>query len=107
LVFFDDIISDPCAVLVDIADHLGIDPAFYAGIEPTELSRTIFSGPEYDVRPPLLDFLRTLYRRQIEALAKEMQRDFKTWLEWDGRKLPLKANYGTPRLTDPRTDPPS
>jgi hypothetical protein len=89
LVFFDDIVGDPCAVLSGIADHLGVDPAFYAGIEPTELSTTVFSGPEYDIRPPLLDFLRTLYRRQIEALANEMQRDFKTWLEWDGRKLPL------------------
>ena len=93
LVLFDDIMSDPCAVLVDIADHLGIDPAFYACIEPTGLSTTVFPGPKYDVRPPLLDFLRTLYRRQIEALGKDMQRDFKTWLEWDGRKLPLTVSY--------------
>jgi hypothetical protein len=86
LILLDDISRDPHAVLVDIADYLGVHPAFYAGIEPTELSTAVFSGPEYDVRPPLLDFLRTLYRRQIEALATEIQRDFNTWLEWDGRK---------------------
>jgi hypothetical protein len=89
LVVFDDIIRDPCAVLAGIADHIRVDPQFYARIEPTELLTRVFPGPAYDVRSPLLDCLRTLYRRQIEALAAETQRDFRTWMDWDGRKLPL------------------
>jgi len=93
LVFVDDIVSNPCAVLLDIANHLGIDPAFYSRTEPTKLSTTVFPGPEYDVRPPLLDFLRTLYCRQLEDFGKEVQRDLKTWLEWDGRKLPITVSY--------------
>jgi hypothetical protein len=80
VVFFDDIITQPAKVLARVADHLGVDSGFYTGIEPNELSTPVFSGPAYDVRPPLLEFLRTLYRPEIEALSTGLERDLKHWL---------------------------
>jgi Sulfotransferase domain len=85
LIFFEDIIKDPAAVLVSIADHLGVNPAFYQGAELNELVRPVFPGPGHEVRPFLLNFLRVFYRQQIEGLSTELGRDFSCWLEWDGR----------------------
>ena len=95
LVFFDEILSEPAVVLTRIAEHLGVDPAFYNGIEQSKLSNAIFSGPGYDLPPSLLEFLRTLYRPQIEGLGMELGRDFNYWLEWDGRKFELDPENET------------
>jgi hypothetical protein len=85
IIFFDEIIEDPSAALASIADHLGVDPAFYRDRSLNELSTPVFSGSGYEIRPSLLNFLRTFYRQQIGGLSTELGRDFSHWLEWDGR----------------------
>src|SRR6266496_3781329 len=84
VIVYDDIVSEPTAVLMRLAEHIGVDPGFFG---QGEVSAAVFVGPGADLRPRLLDFLRSLYQRQIDALGTELGRNFTTtWLEWDGRR---------------------
>ena len=86
LIVYDDIVSDPAAVLTHLARHIGVDPGFFAASDAGALSAAVLAGPDVDIRPLLLDFLRNLYCRQIDALGRELGRDFGVWLAWDGRR---------------------
>jgi hypothetical protein len=86
VIVYDDIVSRPAAVLMRLADHIGVDPRFFEERETGGMSKPVFAGPGADIRPRLLDFLCGLYRRQIETLGAELGRDFTAWLEWDGSR---------------------
>jgi hypothetical protein len=88
-ILFDDIVDHPRAVLADLADHLGIDPAPFDRIPDDKLRRPVqplfsgqrFAGQHHSLRPALLDALRELYRPQIEQLEERLGRDLSAWLE--------------------------
>jgi hypothetical protein len=84
VVVYDDIVTRPATVLMRLAEHIGVHPGFFAKLGTVRMSERIFAGPGADIRPRLLDFLRSLYRRQLETLGAELGRDFTAWLEWDG-----------------------
>jgi len=86
LIFFDDILADPRRVLVDLSEHLGVDPQFFMGRDEDELRAPVHEGMPGVIRPSLLGYLRDLYAPQIEALAGRTGRDLTDWLEWDGNE---------------------
>jgi hypothetical protein len=114
VIVYDDIVGGPAVVLMRLAEHIGVDPGFFAALEPAAVSAAVVAGPDADIcgivaqineiraiipdiRPRLLDFLRSLYRRQIEALGAELGRDFSAWLAWDGRR---SIEAGVARATE-------
>jgi hypothetical protein len=84
VIVYDDIICQPATVLMRLAEHIGVDAGFFGKPGMGGISERVFAGPGADIRPRLLDFLRNLYRRQVETLGAELGRDFTAWLEWDG-----------------------
>lgn len=84
LILFDDIVSDPRAVMVELAEHLRIDPGPFLKMELRDLATPVFQGAAVDLRPALLDHLRTLYAPAIRLLSDRLGRDLSSWLEWNG-----------------------
>jgi hypothetical protein len=86
LIFFDDIVSAPRAVMVELAKHLGIGPDPFLEIDLRDLTTPVREGPAVDLRPALLDYLRTLYAPSIQLLSKSLGRDLNSWIDWNGRR---------------------
>jgi Sulfotransferase domain len=86
LIFLDDIEQKPKQVLGQLARHLDIDPSHFVLQNESALRIPVFTGPDLDVPPELLAFLRRIYAPQIEALGERLQRDVSSWLEWNGRR---------------------
>ena len=84
LIFLDDIVSNPRAVMVDLAEHLGIGPGPFLEIRLADLATPVFEGAAVDLRPALLDYLRTLYAPSIQRLSESSGRDLNSWLDWNG-----------------------
>ena len=91
VIVYDDFVSRPATVLMRLADHIGVDPGFFRDPGTGGMSERVFAGPGADIPPRLLDFLRGLYRRQVETLSTELGRDFTAWLEWNGRRTEAGA----------------
>jgi hypothetical protein len=86
LIFLDDIEQKPKQVLGQLARHLDIDPLHFTLQNESALRIPVFTGPDLDVPPELLQFLGRLYASQIEALGERLQRDLNSWMQWDGRR---------------------
>ena len=84
LILLEDIVSDPRAVLVALAAHLGIHPDPFLKAELRDLATPIFEGAVADLRPALLDHLRTLYAPSIRRLSDRLGRDLNSWIDWNG-----------------------
>jgi hypothetical protein len=88
-ILFDDIVSNPRAVLADLAQHLKIDREPFDWIPEDKLRRPVqplfsgqrFAGQHHSLRPTLHDALRWQYRPQIERLGERIGRDLSVWLE--------------------------
>jgi hypothetical protein len=86
VILFDDIVSTPRAVIVDLAEHLGIDPVPFGEIALPDLSVRVHAGDRVDLRPALLDYLRAVYAPSIRLLGTSLGRDLSGWIEWNGRQ---------------------
>jgi len=75
VIIFDDILDHPKETLIELADHLGVDGAFFARQSMAHLSRPVFAGGGHVLRPALRPFLKALYVREIEALSIRLGRD--------------------------------
>ena len=84
LILLDDIVSDPRAVLVALAEHLGIHPDPFLKAELHDLATPVFEGTAHDLRPALLDHLRTLYAPSLRRLSDSLGRDLNSWIDWNG-----------------------
>jgi hypothetical protein len=84
LVFLDDIASDPRAVMVELAQHLEIEPGPFLEMSLRDLTTPVFEGVTADLRPALLDHLRALYAPSIRLLSKRAGRDLNSWINWNG-----------------------
>lgn len=84
VVFFDDIVSDPQAVLRRMFAHLGVDERRFADGGEASLRRPVFEGSKARIRPALLAALRSLYDIEIARLSGRFDRDLGHWLIWDG-----------------------
>jgi hypothetical protein len=79
---FEQIVTEPEALLNRCFQHLGV-----TGLEPERLREhgcreRVFAGPGYALRPNLKLGLRTLYQDQIEKLARYLDIDLSTWLNF-------------------------
>jgi len=97
IIVFDDIISQPAAVLTALCQFLGGRRAINKTTE-TVLTTPVFAGPQWDVPIPLLDLLRMQYRPVIERMPELIGRDVSHWLEWDGRRSSATSPPPTPPL---------
>jgi hypothetical protein len=86
LIFFDDIVSAPRTVMVELAEHLGIGPGPFLEIGLGDLTTPVFEGAAVDLRPALLDYLRALYTPSIRLLSNSVGRDLNSWIDWNGRR---------------------
>jgi hypothetical protein len=86
LIFFDDIVSAPRTVMVELTEHLGLEPNAFLEISLNDLTTPVFEGVAVDLRPALLDCLRTLYAPSIQLLGKSVGRDLNSWIDWNGRR---------------------
>ena len=86
LIFLDDIISTPRAVMVELAEYLGIEPGPFLEIDLRDLTTPVSEGAAVDLRPALLDHLRTLYAPSIRLLGESVGRDLNSWIDWNGRR---------------------
>ena len=84
VVWFDDIVSQPRAVLSSVAAHIGVDPGYFAGLAHEVINKPIYEGPHFSVRPHLLAVLQEIYRPKIDEMADYFKRDLSAWLDWDG-----------------------
>jgi hypothetical protein len=73
--------EDPLALLAAVADHLGVDPAFYVRQRPAVVGKRVNPGPETALRASLLPVLREIYRPKIRGLADYLGWDLSLWLE--------------------------
>jgi hypothetical protein len=83
IIVFDDIVSQPAAVLAGLCRYLGIDPP---AAPDARLAVRAFAGQQRDVPDQLLDLLRRQYRPVIERMSELIGRDVSHWLEWNGRR---------------------
>jgi len=80
IIVFDDIVADPRGVLAGLSRHLGVDPAFYDTVADEEIAKPVFAGPGHPLPETLAKYLRVLYERDIERLARRLDRDLGHWL---------------------------
>lgn len=76
---FDELAIDPRAVLRRLADHLGIDAAWFDGIPDEVLRRKVLDGGGQPMPPRVREHLVTLYAPQIAALEDYLGVDLAAW----------------------------
>ena len=81
LILLDDIIADPRSTLRELAEHLRIDPRPFERLDDSSLRQKVFAGPKHPVRPVLLEYLRAMYRPQIQRLSDRLSRNLAMWME--------------------------
>jgi len=86
LIVFDDLRDNPRHVLLLLAAHIGVDELPFASADESKLRIPIFKGPDSNVRPSLLDYLRRIYIGEIRKMSGYLGRDFTAWTEWDGSR---------------------
>jgi hypothetical protein len=86
LILLDDIVSDPRSVMVQLAEHIGVEPDPFREMNINKLATPVFEGVVADLRPALLEYLRELYAPSIQHLSERLGRDLTSWIEWDGRR---------------------
>lgn len=72
---YDSIAADPRTVMKSIAEHIGIDGAFYEAMPQEQLSQRIFEGEKHPIRPTLKTHLEEMYAAKIsrfESYLKEL-----------------------------------
>ncbi len=79
LVFFDDIVSDPRTVLVELAKHLGVDEKFYRQAPESELGQPVHEGPGSPIRSSLRPVLHELYDAAVDRFSERSGRDLAGW----------------------------
>lgn len=79
VLLFDDLRARPHELLADVANHIGVDPGFYATIPDADLHRVVLPGPGIELRPGLAPILRELYGARIDAVAELLGRDLSAW----------------------------
>ncbi len=85
ILFYESIAREPRSVLMRLAAHLGVDPAFFATLPESSLRERINhpSIPPYrrcPPSPPLMVELRYLYEERILSLSRYLGRDLSHWL---------------------------
>jgi hypothetical protein len=86
LIFLDDIISNPRAVMIELAEYLGVEPSPFLEIDLRDLTTPVLEGAAVDLPSALLAHLRTLYTPSIRLLGDSVGRDLNSWIDWDGRR---------------------
>ena len=94
LILFDDLVDHPRPVLVDLARHLGVDPAPFddppdddlrVAVRPASYEESALDAGRRPTLPPgLLAPLLELHRDEITRLSTLLDRDLSHWLAWDG-----------------------
>jgi hypothetical protein len=79
VILYDDILSDPETVLVELADHLGVDGSFYRSLAGADLRVPTRPGPDAKIRPALLPVLQRLYNQKIAIFASRVGRSLDYW----------------------------
>jgi hypothetical protein len=82
IIVFDDIVTSSRSVLLGLAKHLAVDCSHFERIAEAELRKPVFHGPQFSIRPVLLEYLRELYRPEIQRLSYRLGRDLQSWLQW-------------------------
>lgn len=86
--FYDELGSDPLALLARVAGHLRIDPAPFAALPAARLRRRIRQGTGRRPSPVIRSLLFEQYRQKIESLAAYLGRDLSHWLRPESRATP-------------------
>ena len=94
LIVFDALVDRPRQVLVDLARHLGVDPAPFGDPTDGELrvairpasywANALDTGRRPTLPPGLLAPLRELHGEEVARLSTLLGRDLSPWLAWDG-----------------------
>jgi len=91
IIWFDDIVTKPRAVLQALARHIGADASFYDRIATEKLNVPIYAGLKLPVRKQLITVLQDLHLAEIEILAGRFGRDLRNWTEWTGADAAVVA----------------
>ena len=95
---YDEVVADPRTVLVDCAEHLGVDPGFFRDLPEEKLNARYNEGTGVPIRPSLHAYLARLYRPQILALQDYLNRDLSAWLEANDRAMEAAPKFWLSRL---------
>ena len=76
---YEDVQSDPRTLLIRIAQHLQIDPAYFQYLDQSTLNQRIFASKGQPIRPSLLPVLQSLYHQRIKSLADYLNWDLNNW----------------------------
>lgn len=75
---YEEIVSDPVGLVNRVLGHIGVDECFTDAARE-ELSRPVFEGDKYEIRPALRAALQALYADKIDALSALLDCDFSAW----------------------------
>lgn len=75
---YEEIVQEPVALANRVLRHIGLDD-FFTDEHRMELSRPVFEGGRYSLRPALAEVLRALYSDKIDALTDFLGDDFSEW----------------------------
>lgn len=75
---YEAIVQEPVALANRVLEHIGLGQLFTEE-HRGELSRPVFQGQGYAIRPALSHVLRELYADKIDALSDLLEGDFSDW----------------------------
>ncbi len=75
---YEDVFREPVVFANRVLAHIGLG-VFFTEADREALSRPVFEGVEYTLRPALLDVLLELYSDRIDALGRLLGEDFSAW----------------------------
>ncbi|MES2819532.1 MAG: sulfotransferase [Pseudomonadota bacterium] len=75
---YEAVFREPVAFANQVLAHIGLQPCFTEADRGT-LSKPVFEGPGYALRPALREVLLELYADRIDALGRLLGGDFSTW----------------------------
>ena len=96
IIFYDDILCNPCYILSSLATHFGIDAEEFSVLTQPEITEIVrpFLGFNADdsyvvpqLRPSLLQPLLDIYARQITSLEDSLERDLSAWRRYSEIKV--------------------
>lgn len=78
---YEQICSEPLALLVRCARHIGVDPSHFEAMPKTLLTERVFAGPALGIGPALEEELLRMYRPAILSLERYLAWDLSDWLK--------------------------
>lgn len=76
---YEQMVHEPNALLVSVAEHLGLAPEVFATLPPEVTGERVFASMNAELREPLRAVLTELYRDRILELEDYMQLDLRAW----------------------------